>query len=104
MKHKGWQLTIPDGRASIAPDCISKFNELKLNKKIKYILYKLTDDYKQIVVEETSEDSDWEAFREKLLNAKSKNKAVWYPYSTSLIAVADTWTGKGGQGSEIRCL
>ncbi|PSS09175.1 hypothetical protein M430DRAFT_183722 [Amorphotheca resinae ATCC 22711] len=59
---------------SISPDCVSKFNELKLNKKIKYILYKLTDDYKEIVVEEASEDGDWEHFREKLINSKSKNK------------------------------
>jgi hypothetical protein len=55
---------------------VSKFNELKLNKKIKYILYKLTDDYKEIVVEEASEDGDWEHFREKLVNSKSKTKTV----------------------------
>jgi len=60
---------------SISPDCVSKFNELKLNKKIKYILYKLDDGYKQIVVEEASENGDWDHFREKLLSAKSKNKA-----------------------------
>lgn len=63
-------------RVSIAPECISKFNELKLNKKIKYILYKLTDDYREIVVEEASEDGDWETFREKLINAQSKSKTV----------------------------
>ncbi|TVY27658.1 Cofilin [Lachnellula hyalina] len=61
-------------RCSISPDCVAKFNELKLNKKIKYIIYKLTDDYKEIVVEETSEDGDWEAFREKLVTAQSKSK------------------------------
>lgn len=59
---------------SIAPECVSKFNELKLNKKIKYILYKLSDDYKEIVVEEASEDGDWDNFREKLINAQSKSK------------------------------
>jgi len=59
---------------SISPDCVTKFNELKLNKKIKYIIYKLSDDYKEVVVEEASEDGDWEAFREKLVNATSKNK------------------------------
>lgn len=51
---------------------MTKFNELKLNKKIKYIIFKLTDDYKEIVVEEASEDADWDNFREKLVNAKSK--------------------------------
>jgi len=59
---------------SIAPECVSKFNELKLNKKIKYIIYKLDDDYKQIVIEETSDDGDWDNFREKLVTAQSKSK------------------------------
>ncbi|RDW95327.1 hypothetical protein BP5796_01090 [Coleophoma crateriformis] len=59
---------------SIAPECISLFNELKLNKKIKYIIYKLSDDYKEIVVEESSEDGDWDNFREKLVTAQSKSK------------------------------
>ncbi|EQL02141.1 Actin-binding, cofilin/tropomyosin type [Ophiocordyceps sinensis CO18] len=46
-----------------------------LHKKHKYIIYKLSDDFKQILVEESSPDKDWEAFREKLINATSKNKA-----------------------------
>lgn len=59
----------------MAPDCITTFNELKLGKgTIKYIIYKMSDDYKEIVVEETGTDSDYEAFREKLLAAKSKTK------------------------------
>jgi hypothetical protein len=49
---------------------------LKLNKKLKFIIYQLSDDYKQIVIEETSEDGDWEVFREKLLSAQSKSKTV----------------------------
>jgi hypothetical protein len=55
---------------------------LKLSKKYKYIIYKLSDDYKEIVVEEASADKDWETFREKLINATSKNKAVRLPTST----------------------
>ncbi len=39
-------------------------------------MYKLSDDYKEIVVEETSENGDWEHFREKLINAESKSKTV----------------------------
>jgi len=60
---------------AVSPDCISKFNEMKLGKKIKYIIFKLSDDYKEIVVEETSESADWDAFREKLVNAKAKSKS-----------------------------
>jgi len=59
---------------SISAECIEKFNELKLNKKIKYIIYKLNDNFSEIVVEEASENGDWETFRQKLIDAKSKSK------------------------------
>jgi len=59
---------------SVAPECIQAFNELKLGKSLKWIIYKISDDWKEIVVEETSTDPDYGVFREKLLNAKSKNK------------------------------
>ncbi len=62
---------------SIAPECVKTFDELKLGKgkdSLKFIIYKLSDDYKQVVVEETSQDPDWEVFREKLLSAKTMNK------------------------------
>ncbi|KAL2050890.1 hypothetical protein ABVK25_008788 [Lepraria finkii] len=59
---------------SVAPECVSKFNELKLGKSIKYIIYKLSDDYKEIVVEDSSSDSDWESFQNKLLSAKAPHK------------------------------
>ncbi|KAF2474137.1 cofilin [Lindgomyces ingoldianus] len=59
---------------SVSPECISTFNELKLGKELKYIIYKISDDWKEIVVEEASKDSDFSAFREKLLNAKSKDR------------------------------
>ena len=58
----------------MAPECVTKFNELKLAKSIKYIIYKLSDDYKQIVIEEESTNPDWEQFQNKLLNAKSGHK------------------------------
>lgn len=58
----------------MAPECIAKYNELKLSKQIKYIIYKLSDDYKEIVIEETSTDADWEKFQSKLMNAKSGHR------------------------------
>ncbi|KAI6779837.1 uncharacterized protein J7T54_003761 [Emericellopsis cladophorae] len=60
--------------ATVSQDCITAFNELKLNKKYKYIIYKLSDDFKEIVVEEASDDKEWDSFREKLINATTKNK------------------------------
>ncbi len=63
-------------RATVSQECITAFNELKLSKKYKYIIFKLSDDNKQIVVEDASADKEWEDFREKLINAVSKNRLV----------------------------
>ncbi|CAG9979470.1 unnamed protein product [Clonostachys byssicola] len=61
--------------ATVSQECITAYNDLKLNKKYKFIIYKLSDDYKEIVVEEASDSKDWEAFREKLINATSKSRS-----------------------------
>jgi len=53
---------------------VTAYNELKLSKKYKYIIFKLSDGDKEIVIEETSTDKDWEVFREKLLSATSKTR------------------------------
>ena len=61
--------------ATVSQDCITAYNELKLSKKYKYIIFKLSDDWKEIVIEESSDDSNWENFRQKLLDATSKSKS-----------------------------
>jgi len=62
--------------ATVNQECITAYNDLKLNKKYKYVIYKLSDDNKEIVVDSTSEGAeDYEAFREKLINAKTKTKS-----------------------------
>ncbi|KAI8634005.1 cofilin/tropomyosin-type actin-binding protein [Xylariaceae sp. FL1651] len=60
---------------TVSQECITAFNELKLAKKYKYIIFKLSDDNRQIVVEEASPDKDWENFREKLVNATTKSRS-----------------------------
>lgn len=61
--------------ATVNAECITAYNELKLNKKYKYVIFKLSDDNKEIVVDSTSEDGpQYEDFREKLINAQSKSK------------------------------
>ncbi|KAL7624414.1 cofilin [Parahypoxylon ruwenzoriense] len=60
--------------ASVSQECMTVYNELKLSKKYKYVIFKLSDDYREIVVEEASADKDWEVFREKLVNATTKSK------------------------------
>lgn len=59
---------------SLPEDCVTAFLELKLGKSTKYIIYKLSDDYTEIVIEDSSNDPDWEAFRQKLIKAESKDK------------------------------
>jgi hypothetical protein len=62
--------------ATVNADCVTAYNELKLNKKYKYVIYKLSDDNKEIVVDCTSEDGpEYDDFREKLINAQSKTKS-----------------------------
>lgn len=75
--HRGLTITkLSRNRATVNEECVTTWNDLKLNKKHKYIIFKLSDDLKEIVVEETSDSKDWEAFREKLLNAKTVSKTV----------------------------
>ena len=40
---------------------------------LKYIIFKISDDQKEIVVDETGKDSDYDVFREKLVNKKEKS-------------------------------
>lgn len=67
----------PNHRASVNAECVTAYNDLKLNKKYKYVIFKLSDDNKEIVVDSTSEDGpEYDDFREKLINAKTKSKTV----------------------------
>jgi cofilin len=54
---------------SVHDDCIEAFNELRMSRKVKYVIYKISDDMKQIVVDEKSGEEDYEIFREKLASA-----------------------------------
>ncbi len=70
-------LTPNPSRATVSADCITAYNDLKLNKKYKYVIFKLADDNKEIVVESTSEDGpEYDDFRDKLINAQSKSRTV----------------------------
>jgi cofilin len=40
---------------------------------LKYIIYKISDDQKEIVVDETGKEADYEVFREQLLSKKESN-------------------------------
>lgn len=51
---------------TVADESLAAFNDLKLGKKYKFILFSLNDDKTQIVVKETSDDASYDAFLEKL--------------------------------------
>ena len=56
----------PFDSVAVADESLTAFNELKLGKKYKFILYGLNDDKTQIVVKETSTDPSYDAFLDKL--------------------------------------
>ncbi|KAL9099266.1 MAG: hypothetical protein Q9163_005208 [Psora crenata] len=58
---------------TIATECMDKYQDLK-DGKLRYVIYKISDDNKQIVVENTSPDPNWEEFQQKLLDAKASHK------------------------------
>ncbi|KAK0468055.1 actin depolymerizing factor [Desarmillaria tabescens] len=46
----------------VNPECLSKYQELKLGKKTKYIIFAINKDKTEIVVEKTSESSNYDDF------------------------------------------
>jgi len=56
---------------SVQDECVTAFNEFRMSRgKTKFIIYKISDDRKSIVVDEVSSDPDYEVFRTKLGNAR----------------------------------
>lgn len=49
-----------------------------MSRQLRYIIYKLSDDFKEIVIESTSEGptENYDEFREKLVNAQTKSATV----------------------------
>ncbi|KAF9987674.1 cofilin [Mortierella antarctica] len=54
--------------ATVSDSCLEAFNKLKLEHKYKYIVFKVSDDNKEIIVEKTSDSGDYEAFLKDLPN------------------------------------
>ncbi|RCK65009.1 Cofilin [Candida viswanathii] len=65
---------------SVADESLTAFNELKLGKKYKFVIFTLNDDKTQIVVDETSTDSDYDAFLEKLPENECKYAVYDFEY------------------------
>ncbi|KAI0051316.1 hypothetical protein FA95DRAFT_1534785 [Auriscalpium vulgare] len=47
---------------AVNPECLDTFQELKLGKKLKYIIYAVSNDNTEIVVVKTSESASYDEF------------------------------------------
>ncbi|KAL4991227.1 cofilin [Aspergillus falconensis] len=62
----------------VQDECITAFNNLRMTggqkgSKPKFIIFKISDDKKQVVVDETSDDPNYDTFLTKLDEAKDSN-------------------------------
>ncbi|KAL4912403.1 cofilin [Aspergillus aurantiobrunneus] len=60
---------------TITDECINAFNEFRMSggakgAKTKFIIFKIADNKKEVVIDDTSKDPDYEVFLSKLENAK----------------------------------
>lgn len=46
----------------LSAECVPAFEDLKLGKKTKFVIYKLSDDKKSVEVEKKGDDADYDAF------------------------------------------
>ncbi|KAF9358296.1 cofilin [Mortierella sp. AD094] len=65
------------------PDCVASFQELKLGKKFKYIIFKLSDDHKSIIVEKKAETATYDEFLEHLPEKECRWAVYDFDYKTS---------------------
>ena len=70
----------PFFRVQVADESLTAFNDLKLGKKYKFIIYTLNDAKTEIVVDETSTETDYDAFLEKLPENECKYAIYDFEY------------------------
>jgi cofilin len=64
-------LTLAPYSVQIQDDCITTFQDFsRSHGKTKYIIYKIADDKKSVVVDSVGKDQDYEVFRNELADAK----------------------------------
>ncbi|KAG0018223.1 cofilin [Entomortierella chlamydospora] len=67
----------------VTPDCVNAFQELKLAKKIKYIIYKISNDGKSIIVETKSKVTTYDEFLKHLPKSDCRWAVYDFDYKTS---------------------
>lgn len=111
---------------TVNESCLEAFQELKLRKKYKFIIFKLSDDNKEIVIEDAVEKSDYQTFIDTLQERPpryavydfeyekgegERHKIVFYSWyvfhSISLLSSAVLLAGKAvkyGSGGRWWCI
>ncbi|VEU24104.1 DEKNAAC105315 [Brettanomyces naardenensis] len=64
----------------VSDEALQAFNDLKLGKKYKYIIYKVSDDKTKIVVDKTSTDASYDTFLEDLPETDCKYAIYDFEY------------------------
>ncbi|KAK8199716.1 cofilin [Phyllosticta capitalensis] len=88
-------------------ECVSTFNDdFKLGKKLRWIVYKIADNKKEIVVEETKEkatkekptkeelEDEWKVFRDFLLSAGPRYAVYDFSYKDTKTGYGEGWKSK----------
>ncbi|ORY98871.1 hypothetical protein BCR43DRAFT_503645 [Syncephalastrum racemosum] len=65
---------------AVNPECLEKYQDLKLRKKYNYIIFKLSDDLKEIVVDEAGEKAEYDDFIEKLPDTEPRYAVYDFEY------------------------
>lgn len=60
----------------VSPECLATFQELKLGKKVRYIIYALSDNNTEIVVKKSSTSDSYDEFLAEL----NPDSCVWAVY------------------------
>jgi cofilin len=72
----------PNHRVAVSDEAVTAFNELKLRKTNKFIIYKVNDDKTEIVVAETSNAKDYEDFVGQLPENDCRYAVYDFEYDT----------------------
>ncbi|EXX63923.1 Cof1p [Rhizophagus irregularis DAOM 197198w] len=64
----------------LSEECLEFFQDLKLKKKYKYILYKLDDSYKSIVLEKAVEEATYDDFVSELTSSGPRYAVYDFDY------------------------
>ncbi|KAH8663754.1 cofilin, actophorin [Ilyonectria robusta] len=94
-------MSIPSG-VRIADECISAVNDLRSKRgptKPQFVIFKISDDQRTVIVEESSPEKDYEEFLQRISLAVEPNGDAAARY-----AVYDVEYSLGGDGKRVKSI